>query len=1446
MKWINILSLVVLVTMNVFTPISYAQDNPWELEWITENYVETVWEKEDSLPQDSENVELSNVDSEYLETEEELSQDLDVAQENNWKLFETLETRDLEISVEDNWTLSSDWCYRYRIVNQENKQVEMTQYSSTCTGDLDLSKKIDDEYEIVSIGYKAVWNRTLHSIKMWQNVSYIWYLGLWRATEVEFPDWFDYNWLEIWEVPNSYGDYYPWFVILWWENNCFLFDVWEKKIFEYDYERENCDGSEIVIPEKIDGFNVDWIHWFVPSGCWWWTPINSEITNTIVVPNTLISIWREAACIPPVPVCSFEQTDMDSSLKVQASESDFLYPWNQTLVWVKPYPWQTLSDEITNAMLNFACMYRLEQHTVTFLDKNWNQIWDQITVEWAIDDSAFPVIEDEEWYGHSWVDQDGKKYDGEIVTKDLRLRLRYSKIWMMHDSENWIIKISDGTNEIWLRDRNVGASISMWVSKKELLIDLANEYANYNCGLISIESSESIPPRVQEFLQKASEIIWSDETLTCDEILSFIDNFDQVEYRKSFWNYYFWWNNSYITYDEMNFNENGYSTTVTELESNIRLWKIHEDNTWWEEWNTSNPCDATKWEYLPTPKDWEKLMNVWSSLNNVTIDDASNGEWRYQSRGLNLITNETVWNYDDWQIWFRGRENYPTFANDMLLPSAWGIKYYLITNHCTAALGNGCKMTYNYIYDNYSNLWTARNNNGSIGRYNIDMWELYWSSNYYNEDNEVAYPVRCFMIVNPVTVNFDTKGLSDIEMYKLEKWSTITEPATPTREWYTFEWWYTEDGEEWNFDTDTVENDMTLYAKWRVCGEWFTVKNNKCIPDDINMDWIIEISDWNDVIYIRDRNEGVVNDDVVRCAKVNVYFGNAMKDCKWDEECMMVKVIEYVNDLWWTKFTTGQMEQVGEFFQEHCDRLKSNESFWNYYFRWNNNGTNYTWLVVWTENDNNLGYLIENMSDLDVKFLEWWKLRNEEWSGWVKWEKQDNPCDGEWEYLPTPEDWKKLMTIWTNKNWYNLGDEPILVPIIDEPKSLNTLAMDSAWELMVPPIYVSQFLQDMLIPEAGMINYVHNSCAEEEWSNCDKLYYRGSFPGLWASQDENWYVWVFGNGIVSYYWEGSEPLEFNSIAVPVRCFVNMPDVLVVTLMSDGKIVKEVNVVSWDNLSQPVDPTKNWYKFLWWYTSETGGERRNFENNTVNEDIKLYAHREKNQESWSNSSSWWGGWGSSNKIETPKEDNKSDVDNWSTVDNWQKDNEKTEDKKEWNNWDSSNDFEVVKAYNNKYTPELNQAYQFAYKNNITTKNTVEKADMNWKLTRIAMAKMLSQYAINVLWKVPDVSRSVKFKDVSGKRDVAYDNGVTLAYQLWIMWINMKDGKFRPDDEVTRWEFVTALSRLLYWTSDGEYKSTDKYYTNHVEKLKKEWIITKVNPKMKELRWYVMIMLMRSAK
>ena len=181
----------------------------------------------------------------------------------------------------------------------------------------------------------------------------------------------------------------------------------------------------------------------------------------------------------------------------------------------------------------------------------------------------------------------------------------------------------------------------------------------------------------------------------------------------------------------------------------------------------------------------------------------------------------------------------------------------------------------------------------------------------------------------------------------------------------------------------------------------------------------------------------------------------------------------------------------------------------------------------------------------------------------------------------------------------------------------------------------------------------------------------------------------------------------------------------------------------------------------------------------------------------------------------------------------------------NNMDDNNssDYSVFRPnysiYNPNYSDEMNEAYQYAYKYWITTMNQIEKAKMNSPLTRIAMAKMLSKYATSVLWKKPDISKTCSFNDVTLALDSQYDNWVTTACQLWIMWIWIKN--FKPNGLVTRAEFATALSRLLYWTQDW----TDKYYSTHISTLYNKWIISNTNHSLIEKRWYVMLMLMRSA-
>ena len=157
---------------------------------------------------------------------------------------------------------------------------------------------------------------------------------------------------------------------------------------------------------------------------------------------------------------------------------------------------------------------------------------------------------------------------------------------------------------------------------------------------------------------------------------------------------------------------------------------------------------------------------------------------------------------------------------------------------------------------------------------------------------------------------------------------------------------------------------------------------------------------------------------------------------------------------------------------------------------------------------------------------------------------------------------------------------------------------------------------------------------------------------------------------------------------------------------------------------------------------------------------------------------------------------------------------------------------------EYSTELQQAYNWAYENKITTMDSIDKANMKWNITRQELAKMISNYATNILWRTPDTTKPCLFPDSNIIPDlVPY---VTESCQLWLMgqWVS----SFKPTDPVTRAEFWTILSRALWW---DKYEWWSTYYENHLKALKSEWIMNRIEtPMNKEVRGFVMLMLMRS--
>jgi len=87
---------------------------------------------------------------------------------------------------------------------------------------------------------------------------------------------------------------------------------------------------------------------------------------------------------------------------------------------------------------------------------------------------------------------------------------------------------------------------------------------------------------------------------------------------------------------------------------------------------------------------------------------------------------------------------------------------------------------------------------------------------------------------------------------------------------------------------------------------------------------------------------------------------------------------------------------------------------------------------------------------------------------------------------------------------------------------------------------------------------------------------------------------------------------------------------------------------------------------------------------------------------------------------------------------------------------------------------------------------------------------------------------------------------LACQLGVMGVN-PDGtpasNFNPNGTVTRAEFGTVLSRSLY---GNLYDGGAPYYKNHLSALKKSGIMKNITASNKEIRGYVMLMLMRASE
>jgi len=227
------------------------------------------------------------------------------------------------------------------------------------------------------------------------------------------------------------------------------------------------------------------------------------------------------------------------------------------------------------------------------------------------------------------------------------------------------------------------------------------------------------------------------------------------------------------------------------------------------------------------------------------------------------------------------------------------------------------------------------------------------------------------------------------------------------------------------------------------------------------------------------------------------------------------------------------------------------------------------------------------------------------------------------------------------------------------------------------------------------------------------------------------------------------------------------------------------------------------------------------------------------------SSWWGGGGGGSSKITKTNDTKVIGDNVKLDETKIDENSEEKANNEENKDEVSlmNEAQAVEMFGQ----EQIDAYKWALENGITTMKTVEEARLDEPLTRAELAKMMVVYIQKVLKKDPVVASDVNYFDVKAEEIWDLVDYVKLAYQYQIMWINV-DGTpielFNPHGIVSRWEYATVFSRVLFGAKFN--KSGDDFYTNHLEALKTAWILTNTLPTIQEMRGWVMLMMYRSSQ
>ena len=829
-------------------------------------------------------------------------------------------------------------------------------------------------------------------------------------------------------------------------------------------------------------------------------------------------------------------------------------------------------------------------------------------------------------------------------------------------------------------------------------------------------------------------------------------------------------------------------------------------NSWYLKYFDNERIDAdiydeTWWYYSNIFK------NIGSSPERWTINNNKNLWWWWKEKSWDIDKQwpcPVGYHIPDQNEWlsviniFKSQENLDSdfcdgtlsegdcFSSKLKLPYAW-------------------YRNYQWILHNGSSYWS------STPRY--DYWAFYLYLNQYSSLSDQSYnasnrvradPIRCFKNSAKIVYHSNYWTVPTFPTNVSKSWEKPVKLPKLLIPWYTFWWWYkTIDFVDLTevYDNNLIIDDdfVDIYAKWDK-NPWYLYNANWG-----SFSWEkVKTIMYNSSLPLKVSHTPNLDDDWNKLSEYADYLDiNDVVTISWAEKLHIV--ITY----WWENCC----DYVAMWTWAHPEYSVNNYNDVQKSFLWNN------W-TLWWWNHNNPDNIKEYYVSWDTVTIAYKSDWSSHWDDWYWYYAIiSNPDAGNEILYYTDEDIPIPQRTWYSFTWWyetwTIEPFDIVWTEITQDRLL--------YAKRIPNSYVINFnsnnWEDLIVSQT----HVYDLQQKLTWNIFTFSWY--SFQ-WWNTEIEWLWTWYFDRQeVVNLTWDNNWIIELYA---QWRKLIN------VSFMNWDQLLTWYEVLVWDKIPLPEAPKRDWYTFTWWLWLPIDWI-------APDADLVLTAW-------WSliPPSAWW--WSNTNNQPTEK-DHKSAELTWTT-----KELEVEQVKQQPTKTNTNTPKESIKQESatqsttsqSQIDSEIHTAYEWAKSKDITTIQTLDEAMPDGVVKRWHLAKMVVNYATNILWreipeKIPSECRwNDNRKDWESEEIKDY---AVKSCALWLMWLDMP--KFLPNLEVTRAQFGTIMSRLLWWK---KYAWWTPYYRKHLNALKENNIMTQLeNPERRvELRQWVWVMLMRSAE